>query len=132
MRASDSDALFCDFMEYYGMQDFGRSLTVDQAAALAAGLPRESRSIKGISKSKYDFDTLVLVSILDQLRVLNWKMSKDAKKKKNFPESILNELLHGDEKKEEEKEKEKIVIFSSGEEFMKRRAQLMHEEEKDG
>lgn len=129
MRASDEDALFCDFMEYYGISDYGRSLTVEQAAILAAGLPKDSRSIRSISKSKYSLDTLVLVSILDQVRVLNWKMSKDAKKKKNFPSSILEELLHGEEKKDK---KDELVTFSSGEAFMRRRAQLMNEGEDNG
>lgn len=127
MRALDEDALFCDFWEYYGIHGFD-SVSLEEQAILAAGLPAGSRSMRSISKSKYSLDTLVLVSILDQLRVLNWKMSKDAKKKRNFPASVLDELLHGEEKNK----KDELMIFSSGEEFKKRWAKIVNEAGENG
>lgn len=123
MRASDEDALFCDFLEYYGLHGFGR-LPVNEEAALAALLPAESRTMRKLSGIRFSFDQLLLAAILDQLRVANWYHTKDAKKKRNFPRSILDELVKGPE---ETSEKDEIETFESGEDFKRRLAEIRGE-----
>ena len=112
MRASDEDALMCDFAQYYGIYSF-EDLPVRRQAVLALGLPRESRIMRKLSGVDQDEKTLFLAGILDELRVMNWRHTKEAKHKRNYPKSILNELLHG-----KEKEKEQVKSFSSGEDFL--------------
>lgn len=120
MRASDEDALFCDFLEYYGLHGFGL-LPAAEEAALAASLPAESRIMRSVSGMRFSFDQLLLAGILDQLRVLNWSHTKDAKKKRNFPKSILDELIRGPE---EAPKKDELETFESGEDLKRRLAEI--------
>lgn len=123
MRASDEDALFCDFLEFYGLRGFG-SLPVSEEAALASMLPAESRTMKKISGIRFSLDQLLLAGILDQLRVANWLHTKDARKRRNYPKSILEELLNGPK---DAPEKDEIQVFESGEAFKARLAQIRGE-----
>lgn len=66
-------------------------------------------------------DTLLMAAILDQERVSNWRHTKDAKKKQNFPKSILDAMLG----KEEKEKKDDIAVFDSPEEFKARREKLL-------
>lgn len=119
MRALDEDALFCDFAEYYRIYDWD-ALPLRKQAVLACGLPASSRIMKASAKMDYDFNTLLLAALLDQERVANWRHTKDAKHKRNFPKSILDALLHtGDVKKDE------VQAFDSAEEFNRRRERLI-------
>lgn len=116
MRALDEDALFCDFAEFYHIYDWD-SLTIEKQAVLACGLPPRSRIMKQLAKMDHDLDTILLAAILDQERVSNWRHTKDAKRKQNFPKSIV-EALTSKPKGEEEK-KDEVRTFDSGEEFKK-------------
>lgn len=79
--------------------------------------------MKKLSKLRFSLDQLLLAGILDQLRVLNWSKTKDAKHKRNFPKSILEELVKGPEEQKEEE----LETFESGEGFRKRMAQIKGE-----
>lgn len=111
MRASDEDALICDFAQYYGLYSFD-GIPIRTQAMLAVGLPKEARIMKKLSGIEQEETVLLLAGILDELRIINWRGTKDAKHRRNFPKSILDELLHG-----KEREKEKAKSFSNGEDF---------------
>lgn len=89
---------------------------------MATTLPADSRTVRELSGMRFSFDQLLLAGIYDQLRVLNWSKTKDGRKKRNFPKSILEELLHPEDKKKEAKDE--IQTFASGAEFDRRLAEL--------
>lgn len=124
MRASDEDALFCDFLQFYGIRGFG-TLTVQEEAILATRLPGESRIMRSISGLRFTFDQLLLAAVLDQVRVANWMRTKDAAKKRNFPKSILQELTK--DPAAEENKKDEIETFETGEDFKRRLAEIRGE-----
>lgn len=109
-------------MEFYGIRGFG-SLTVKEEAILAAGLPLRSRvkTKKTLGELRFPFDQILLASVLDQLRILNWKMSKK-KNAQNFPESVLDKLL---EEPKKEDEKDDVASFDSKEAFERRRREII-------
>lgn len=123
MRASDEDALFCDFLQYYGLHGFG-NLPVSEEATLAVKLPADSRTMRAISGVRFTFDQLLLAGILDQLRIANWYRTKDARKKRNFPKSILDELIR---EPEEAPKKDEIETFEDGAAFKRRLAEIKGE-----
>jgi len=110
-------------MQFYGLRGFG-NLTVREEALLATSLPPESRTMRSLSGMRFSFDQLLLAGILDQLRIANWTRTKDARKKRNFPKSILEELLRGPE---EEPKKEEIETFETGEDLKRRLAEIRGE-----
>ena len=119
MRASHEDALLCDFSRYYGLREFG-TLSPRIEAALADGLPQEAQIVQKVTGVSYTMDQILLASILDQLRIANWYHTKDSQKKRNFPESIMDKMLHPEDKKQ----KDEIETFSSSAEFERRLAQI--------
>ena len=118
MRALDEDALFCDFAEYYHVFNWD-ALPIGKQAILACGLPAQSRIKKLVANMDFDFDTLLLAAILDQERIANWRYTKDAKAKRNFPKSVVEAMTF-----REEKQEEKVQTFDSGEEFKARYMEL--------
>lgn len=122
MRASHEDALLCDFSRYYGLREFG-TLTPAAEAALADGLPQEARIYQKITGINYTFDQLLLAAVLDQLRIMKWRGTKDAKHRRNFPESILEKMIKGPEPEK----KDDIETFTSAAEFERRLAQIKGE-----
>lgn len=63
---------------------------------------------------KFDINALLLAAILDQLRLSNYRGTKDAKHRRNVPESVLNKLTRKEEKEED------LKVFKTGEDFKKR------------
>lgn len=61
---------------------------------------------------KYSFDTMLLASILDNLNLRTWAMSKDGQSGKNKPQSIVNKLLGKEEVSESE-----YMLFDTAEAF---------------
>lgn len=113
MRALDEEALICDFAQYYNIYDFD-TLPLNMQAILASGLPTESRIKKTAADMKFDINTLLLAAILDQLRLSNYRGTKDAKHKRNAPESILEKLTRKEEKEED------LKVFKTSDDFKKR------------
>lgn len=62
--------------------------------------------------TKYTFDTLLLASILDNLNLRTWAMSKNGQDDKNRPQSIVNRLLGREEASESE-----YMLFDTAEAF---------------
>lgn len=88
---------------------------------MATSLPAESRTMRALSGLRFSVDQLLLAAVLDQLRVANWMRTKDAKHKRNFPRSILDEMVNPEKKPEE---KDELQTFSTGAEFDRRLAEL--------
>lgn len=118
MVALDEDAIICDFAEYYHVLEAG-SLPVWKQAVLACGLPRQSRIMKKIANVDIDPDTLLLAAILDQERIANWMHTKDARRKQNFPKSIVEAMSP-----KAGRGKEEVQAFESGEAFKARYEKL--------
>ena len=91
-----------------------RELPLRTAAVLASGLHEDSRTFRKLNGQKITADKYLQIAILDQLRLLVWLQTKDGKKGKNQPKSLLHEVL-------EQKERPQITGFRTPEEFEKRR-----------
>ena len=74
-----------------------------------------------LSGAKTSVETTLLAIIVDALRILVWQNTKDGKRGRNKPESIL-EMIIGPEKEEE-----KLGSFDTPEEFNKWRASMLGE-----
>ena len=122
MRAVHEDALICDFAQYYHIYDID-SLDLRLAATLACGLPKESRTIRDLRNEKLDQNTIMMASILDTVRSIEYGVFQShSKKKLKRPRSVLNRLL-GIEKEE----RTEVKGFSSSEEYERERARLLQE-----
>lgn len=113
MVKADIDALDCDFMEYYHIDNF-RRLPLTRVAVFAYGLPDDSRIKRKLSGQQLPLDALLLASIFDQLNTLLYSMTKDAKSGKNRPQSLVKILSHEVTKKESSD-----LAFTSGKDFNK-------------
>ena len=96
MVANDETALICDFAERYHVLEW-RALPVRTAAALAAGLGADSRSMRKLSGAPADLQTLLLATIADWVHIIAWQRTEDAKTGRNKPRSILKALLGKDQ-----------------------------------
>lgn len=92
MIALDEDALICDLAETYHIYDY-RSLPATQVGIYAAGLREDARIVMKMNKFKVPLDTMLLASIADSLHVNVWAKTKDAQTGKNFPKSILADMI---------------------------------------
>lgn len=99
-------------------------MTPKQEAWMATTLPAESRTVRERSGLRFTTEEILLAGILDQLRIANWSRTKDAKKKRNFPKSILEAMIEPEEKKEK---KDEVQAFDSPEAFRKRLAEIRGE-----
>ena len=111
MIKRDEAALICDFAETYHIYDY-RALPARRAALYACGLKADSRIMQIMSGAKASVEVTLLAIIADALRILVWQNTKDGKRGRNKPESIL-EMIVGEEKKEEEQ----LGAFDTVEEF---------------
>ena len=111
-----SDDLLCDFAQFYHITDL-RGLPVGTLAALACGLPEESRTVRRQTGARLTVEQTLLAAICDRLSVLCWQNTEDAREGRNYPRSILAELTGTEE--------EKPIAYGSPEEFEAERARLM-------
>lgn len=86
--------MVCDFAETYHILNW-RVLKPSLAAALAFGLPDNSRTKRKLSGSDIGLDTMLLAAIADRLTILAWQNTEDGHKGRNKPKSILDDLMHG-------------------------------------
>lgn len=103
------DKLICDFAETYHILNY-RELSPELAATLCFGLRDDSRVKMEVSESKLTLEQALLARIADDLSFQSWAQTKDGKKNRNRPPSILKSLL-------EEKTEDKTEVFSTPEEF---------------
>ena len=92
MIASDEDALACDLLETYGVNDY-RELPPKTVAALYFGLTPNSRTKSRQMGLDVPLDTFLLAQAVDALRLLCWLNSKDGEKGRNRPERISDKLI---------------------------------------
>lgn len=97
-----------------------RSLPLELAATLAAGLRDDSRVKLAASGHKVDTETLILASAVDRLSTLVWFQTKDGEKGRNRPTSLV-ELLTASEKKKD------TVVFASPEAFEAERTRILEQ-----
>ena len=114
MRVVHPDALICDFAQYYHIYDLD-ALDVRTAAVLMSGLPKESRLVKELTGGKPDQETLLMASILDTTRNIEYAVFQShSKKKLKRPQSVLKKLLGIEEDSEH---REDVKGFATSEEF---------------
>ena len=113
MMDLDEDALLCDFAETYHIYDL-YAFPCEYIAALAAGLRDDSRIKVRLSGLRVKPELFALCIGVDTLRWIAWTKTKDGRKGRNPPPSIL-EALSGESKKEKS---EDLRGFATGEDFI--------------
>lgn len=111
----DEDALLCDFAETYHIYDIYQH-PCEYIATLAVGLRDDSRIMMKLKGLRVSPELLALSCAADSLRTYIWAKTKDGKKGRNRPASILElmETISGGGKKETQD----VRGFESGEDFM--------------
>ena len=95
-----------------------RELPLKTAAVLASGLHEDCRSFRRLNKRKIATDQYLQLMMLDELRVLHWLHTEDARKGKNRPESVLQKVLEPEKRIE-------VTGFRTPEEFEARRKSII-------
>ena len=90
-------------------------------AALADGLPAESRSKRRITGQKYPDEILMLALILDTVRGIAWRQTENGVLGKNPPPSMY-EVLTGQKQTEPERD---FMVYGSGEDFEAARNEIL-------
>lgn len=114
----DEDALICDLLETYNIDDY-KQLPLTKVAVFSCGLKESSRIMMRINSQKVPLETLVLASISDKLANLLWSKTKDGEKGRNKPK-LLVESIQGVKQQENDE-----VSFNSGEDFEKARKDII-------
>lgn len=122
MVSRHEDDLICDFAEIYHVHDW-RALPLATAAALASGLPDDSRVKREMSGAKTSTEVMLLAAIVDRLSLILWAQTKDGQKGINRPEMITEKLTADDE------DAVSYRVFNSPEDF--RRAWNARNERKE-
>ena len=122
LRHEVPDRLACDFQQYYGCWDFSR-FPPAVAAALTAGLPEESRSIRHLAGDVPDTQLLLLAAILDQLRALFYFFAGDADER---PESVVAHLMGKERQSDAD-----TLSFETPEAFEAARANIIQNQQKE-
>lgn len=117
MTARDEDALICDFAETYHILDY-QAIPCRLAATLAAGLPAGSRIRRSLANLRVTPEVFLLAACADALRTMLWFQSKDGKKNRGRPKSMLAALSG-------EQEKRTYRTFRTGADFDEARARLI-------
>lgn len=118
MISVDEDALICDLAETYHIHDY-KQLPATKVAVFSCGLRENSRIRMKLSGQKIPFDTVLLASMTDALKLIWWSKTKDGEKGKNAPTSITEKLFESGPKVKSE------VVFDSGEDFERMRNRLL-------
>nr|WP_273478494.1 DUF5361 domain-containing protein [Ignavigranum ruoffiae] len=119
MIKTDENALICDLAETYHIYDY-KQLPLSTVAVFASGLSNNSRIKLKMNGLKISLETMFLAQILDDLNILVWSKTKDAKNGKNKPKSIYRMLV-------DEPEERKELAFESGEDFLNTRNKLLRQ-----
>lgn len=118
MISVNEDALICDLAETYHIHDY-KQLPATKVAVFSCGLRENSRIRMKLSGQKVPFDTVLLASMTDALKLIWWSKTKDGEKGKNAPTSITEKLFESGPKVKSE------VVFDSGEDFERMRNRLL-------
>lgn len=101
-----------------------RALSAKLLATLCAGLPDNCRVKRAMSEVPVDLDTMLLASIADSLRLLVWTQTKDGKKNRHQPKSILNQLYYANK----QSDNDIPITFRSSDDFEAARARILGKE----
>lgn len=107
MILEDESALICDFAETYHIYDY-RSLPVNLAATLAAGLRDESRIKQKTTEAKASLTNTLLAIVADHLSAIRHLLSDSSE----LPS--MTKMLYGEDDDDEES---KVKGFASGAAF---------------
>lgn len=118
MIATDEDALFCDIAETYGILDM-RALPARKLAALSCGLRDNSRIKMRLSGTRVAPEIMLLACAVDKLSLLVWAKTEDARRGRNRPASILQQLLQTNDSA--------VTAFESAEAWEAARARIIEE-----
>lgn len=91
-------------------------------AALADGLPPESRSKRKYTGIQADQTQLILALIFDMVSVIAWRQTADGRKGINQPKSMY-QIMTGEAQGSEEKRE--YQTFDSGEDFEAARNEIL-------
>ena len=116
MINTDKGLLECDLAETYGIIDF-EGLPLSKAANLSYGLRDNSRIKMKLSGTQITTDTLLLASAVDQLNFIAWSKTENAQHGHGRPKSVVNALLHPQERENE--------VFTTADEFERVRRELL-------
>lgn len=119
MLAADRAAVICDMAETYHIYDL-YTLPPATIAMLAVGLRDDSRIKLKIAGAVANQEIMLLAAAVDQLSMMVWMQSKDGKKNKNRPPSILD-AINGRNKENDQE----TIAFESYEDFERARARII-------
>lgn len=105
-------------MQYYRISDW-KEYPVETAAIYACGLPTESRVVRALTNQKIGIDTMLNAIIADRLTQLVWFKTKDGRKHRNKPKSLVKMLTSDKTTKTSEQ------TFKSGEDFEEARRRII-------
>ena len=91
---------------------------MNTAAVLACGLPEESRIVRNRTGMQYSSVEMMLAGIFDRVSLLLYAQTKDAKKNRNRPKSLLEEMTRD--------RSNEAVAFESAEGFEAARQRILH------
>lgn len=121
MIAVDEDALVCDLMETYHIDDELDHYKASFIATLAIGLRDDSRIKRKMSNNRLTLEQSLLALLVDAVRQNNWLHTKDAQKRRNMPPSVYKQLMGLDKLKETTYELRHFDSVEEYEEWHRRR-----------
>lgn len=127
MTITASDALDCDFAEYYHIYD-RQSLPLRYAATLAVGLSNDSRTKRTISGMPAPMDIVIAAYIADRLAQLLWIKTINARTGRNKP-LLFTDILFDRKSKESDRNE---LSFASADDFEAARNELLRQVETNG
>ena len=100
--ADHEDDLICDLAQTYGVHDW-RTIPPANAAAMALGLPDDSRVKLKLSGQDFGFDRRLAMMIYDRLNWLKWSRSEACAKGVPPPLPLEVEIRQNMEQAEEQR-----------------------------
>lgn len=107
--------------ETYHILDI-RALSAKLLATLCSGLPDDCRVKRVMSGAPISTQTMLLASIADSLRWLVWSKTKDGKRNRHQPKSILNQFFDASEPSNDP------IVFRTADDFEAARARILRKE----
>ena len=94
--------MICDLAQVYGVHDW-RAVPPANAAAMALGLPDDSRVKLKISGQDFGFDRRLMMLIYDRLNWLRWSKTEACRKGYDPPLPLEAEIRQNAQKAEEQR-----------------------------
>lgn len=99
--ADHEDDLICDLAQTYGVHDW-RTIPPANAAAMALGLPDDSRVKLKLSGQSFGFEQRLMMLIYDRLNWLKWSRTKACQNGAEPPLPLEIEIMQAAERAEEQ------------------------------